>query len=55
MQLPSNLMISANAGETLHETAIRKLDNERIRAQIHADAAALERIYPYKRYVTFLS
>ena len=25
--------------------AIRKLDNERIQAQIHADAAALERIY----------
>src|SRR3954464_11233658 len=24
---------------------IRKLDNERIQAQIHADAAALERIY----------
>ena len=27
------------------EQAIRKLDNERIQAQIHADAAALERIY----------
>ena len=27
------------------EQAIRKLDDERIQAQIHADAAALERIY----------
>ncbi len=27
------------------EQVIRKLDNERIKAQIHADAAALERIY----------
>jgi len=27
------------------EKVIRKLDNERIQAQIHADAAALERIY----------
>ena len=27
------------------EQAIRKLDNERIQAQIHADAAALEHIY----------
>ena len=27
------------------EQAIRKLDNDRIQAQIHADAAALERIY----------
>ena len=27
------------------EQAVRKLDNERIQAQIHADAAALERIY----------
>jgi len=27
------------------EQAIRKLDNERIQAQIHADAAALKRIY----------
>jgi hypothetical protein len=26
------------------EQVIRKLDNERIQAQIHADAAALERI-----------
>ena len=27
------------------EQVIRKLDNERIEAQIHADAAALERVY----------
>src|SRR5258708_1137424 len=27
------------------EAAIRKLDNERIQAQIHADAPALDRIY----------
>jgi len=27
------------------EEAIRKVDNERIQAQIHADAAALDRIY----------
>src|SRR5207248_4932193 len=27
------------------EEVIKKLDNERIQAQIHADAAALERIY----------
>ena len=27
------------------EQAVRKLDNERIQAQIHADAAALEQIY----------
>src|SRR5882724_13290468 len=27
------------------EVAIRKLDNERIQAQIHADATALDRIY----------
>ena len=30
---------------TTVEQVIRKLDNERIQAQIHADAAALERIY----------
>jgi len=30
---------------TIVEQVIRKLDNERIQAQIHADAAALERIY----------
>ena len=31
--------------ESVVEQAIRKMDNERIQAQIHADAAALERIY----------
>jgi ketosteroid isomerase-like protein len=31
--------------ETAVEQVIRKLDNERIQAQIHADAAALKRIY----------
>src|SRR5437762_12030304 len=31
--------------QTSVEEVIRKLDNERIQAQIHADAAALERIY----------
>jgi hypothetical protein len=31
--------------ENLVEQVIRKLDNERIQAQIHTDAAALERIY----------
>lgn len=31
--------------KTVVEQVIRKLDNERILAQIHADAAALERIY----------
>jgi uncharacterized protein (TIGR02246 family) len=31
--------------QTSVEEAIKKLDNERIQAQIHADAAALERIY----------
>jgi uncharacterized protein (TIGR02246 family) len=30
---------------TIVEQAIRKIDNERIQAQIHADAAALKRIY----------
>jgi len=30
------------------EEAIRKLDNERIQAQIHADATALDRIYAFK-------
>src|SRR5262245_54003925 len=30
---------------TSAEEAIRKLDNERIQAQIHADATALDRIY----------
>ena len=31
--------------KTIVEQVIRNLDNERIQAQIHADAAALERIY----------
>ena len=31
--------------QTRVEEAIRKLDNERIQAQIHADARALDRIY----------
>ena len=31
--------------ETSVEETIRKLDNERIQAQIHADATALDRIY----------
>jgi ketosteroid isomerase-like protein len=31
--------------ERVVEQAIRKLDNERIQAQIHADAATLDRIY----------
>ena len=30
---------------SMAEQVIKKLDNERIQAQIHADAAALERIY----------
>ena len=37
---------TATGGHTASvEETIRKLDNERIQAQIHADAAALERIY----------
>ena len=35
---------SKNEGGSV-EQAIRQLDNERIQAQIHADAAALDRIY----------
>jgi uncharacterized protein (TIGR02246 family) len=31
--------------QTSVEEAIKKLDNERIQAQIHADAAAIDRIY----------
>ena len=31
--------------KSIAEQVIRKLDNERIQAQIHADVAALERIY----------
>ena len=36
---------SAGSHRTSVEEAIRKLDNERIQAQIHADATALDRIY----------
>jgi uncharacterized protein (TIGR02246 family) len=35
----------AGSHRTSVEEAIRKLDNERIQAQIHADATALDRIY----------
>ena len=35
---------SRNEGSSV-EQAIKQLDNERIQAQIHADAAALDRIY----------
>ena len=34
-----------DSDRTSVEEAIRKLDNERIQAQIHADATALDRIY----------
>ena len=36
---------SAGSHRTSVEEAIRKLDNERIQAQIHANATALDRIY----------
>src|SRR5947208_16135096 len=36
---------SAGSHRTSVEEAIRKLDNKRIQAQIHADATALDRIY----------
>src|SRR5437660_11999773 len=36
---------SAGSHRTSVEEAIRKLDNERIQAQIHADSTALDRIY----------
>src|SRR5947199_4115877 len=36
---------SARGDQTSVEEVIRKLDNERIQAQIHADATALDRIY----------
>src|SRR5438132_13246315 len=36
---------SAGSYRTSVEEVIRKLDNERIQAQIHADATALDRIY----------
>jgi uncharacterized protein (TIGR02246 family) len=36
---------ASDSHQTSVEEAIRKLDNERIQAQIHADATALDRIY----------
>ncbi|MEY2482691.1 MAG: hypothetical protein QOK24_1219 [Verrucomicrobiota bacterium] len=36
---------ASGSDRTSVEETIRKLDNERIQAQIHADAAALDRIY----------
>jgi ketosteroid isomerase-like protein len=36
---------ASSSQETSVEETIRKMDNERIQAQIHADAAALDRIY----------
>src|SRR5438874_8943305 len=36
---------ASGSHQTSVEETIRKLDNERIQAQIHADAAALDRIY----------
>ena len=36
---------SRGSHRTSVEETIRKLDNERIQAQIHADATALDRIY----------
>ena len=36
---------ASGSDRTSVEEAIRKLDNERIQAQIHADATALDRIY----------
>ena len=36
---------AGDAHETSVEETIRKLDNERIQAQIHADATVLDRIY----------
>src|SRR5256885_3212452 len=36
---------ATDSHRTSVEETIRKLDNERIQAQIHADAAALDRIY----------
>ena len=36
---------ASSSDKTSVEETIRKLDNERIQAQIHADAAALDRIY----------
>src|ERR1041385_7606627 len=36
---------SRGSHQTSVEEVIRKLDNERIQAQIHADATALDRVY----------
>ena len=36
---------ASGSHQTSVEEVIRKLDNERIQAQIHADATALDRIY----------
>jgi uncharacterized protein (TIGR02246 family) len=36
---------ASDANQTSVEETIRKVDNERIQAQIHADATALDRIY----------
>ena len=36
---------ATDSQQTSVEEVIRKLDNERIQAQIHADATALDRIY----------
>ena len=46
--VPIGVAQKQNAGgshQTSVEEVIRKLDNERIQAQIHADAVALDRIY----------
>src|SRR6478672_8420275 len=44
---PKGVAQKQNKGShrTSVQEAIRKLDNERIQAQIHADATALDRIY----------
>ena len=42
----SGVAIASGQGQgAIVEQVIRKLDNERIQAQIHADVAALEQIY----------
>src|SRR5256885_4495087 len=40
-----SLSSASDSHRTSVEETIRKLDNERIQAQIHADATALDRIY----------
>ncbi|HVN20060.1 MAG TPA: nuclear transport factor 2 family protein [Dongiaceae bacterium] len=42
---PGQKQDAARDSKGMVEQVIRKLDNERIQAQIHADAAALDRIY----------